>query len=166
MSGTGVSEEMEEVLGEKRMFEDVNGLIDEILEMAKDEKGELKNTAPVEEFSNLSQRLPAMLINSGTLMTMAYLLRRGMGRDDTGKKLGARKLVIHLIGWLEKRKLMSDLGEVDESRDRWADVSTRILKQLLGKSTEDLAWITDELLRYAEVLKVLTQARIEQEGGD
>ena len=166
MSRTEMSEEMEEVLGEKRMFEDVNNLIDDILEMAKNEKGELKNTALVEEFTNLSQRLPAMLINSGILMTMAYLLKRGMGRDDTGKKLGARKLVMHLIGWLEKRKLMSGLGGLSESSDRWADISGKILGELLNKSIRDLAWITDELLRYAEVLKVLTQARIEQEGGE
>ncbi len=153
-----------EVLGEKQRFRDANSLIDEVLDLTKD------RPRIVEDFSNLARRLPPMLVNSGPLMTMAYLLKRGMGRDE--KRFVARMIVMHLIGWLHSRGLIRDIiNKIDDadakntnliySDDSWRKVAENILDELLKKETEELAWITDELLRYSEALKVLTQARLD-----
>ncbi len=158
MSSSNDDQMLEEVLDEKERFRDANSLIDEVLKLANG------RSRIVEDLSNLAKRLPPMLVNSGPLMTMTYLLKRGMGRDE--RRFAARTIVVHLIRWLRKRDLINEIDGIESpdsihKDDRWREVAEGILKELLEKKTEELAWITDELLRYSEALKVLAQARLD-----
>ncbi len=152
-------QELEMLLGEKELFRMVNDLIDEVISKLGDEGKE--------ELGNLAQRLPIMLLNSGALMTVAYLFKRCMGRESQRTET-AFKLIKSMMRWLEERGLIN-LGNGEghgkggnSGRDRinCEELSKSVLDELLRKDMREFSWISDELLKYSEALKVLAQARI------
>ncbi|GEM_PF-7099787 len=158
-------QELEMLLGEKELFKIVNDLIDGVISRLGDEGKE--------ELKNLAQRLPGMILNSGALMTVAYLLKRCMGKESK-KTEAALMLVESIMKWLKGRNLIKLEGEKRDSESDRSEVhkkkcderlSKEILDELLEKDMKEISWISDEILRYSEALKVLAHARI-GEGGE
>ncbi len=113
------------------------------------------------EFKNLAQKLPAMLVNSGVLMTIAFVTKNSIGESRVGGSAGEgrdraeanRIMLTLLIEWLKKVGVLGQEVTVDGA-----------LEALLGLSPTGLMIAHDELLRLAEPLKLLAEATLKGGG--
>lgn len=99
----------------------------------------------LQELSSLSERLPGLLINSGLLLTVAYLMKRGEGKGDKPESL----ILNFMANWLKKRGLLSE----EEMRED-------LLKALLELDASRLPALLDEAIALAEALKFVAVARL------
>lgn len=104
------------------------------------------------DFVSIARRLPTLLLNSGLLLTIAYLQKRPK-EGGRGKK--AEELVLEYL----KERLRS-IGLIEGDPDY-------LLGYLLGKEPETITLMLDEALNSAEALKLIVEARFSEaeEGG-
>ncbi|MCS7103404.1 MAG: type III-B CRISPR module-associated protein Cmr5 [Candidatus Korarchaeum sp.] len=110
---------------------------------------EVKGKGIESDFLSLARRLPTLLANNGLLVTVAYLQRRG--KEGEGEKPETLMLNF-IVKWLKSNRLKN--REIKES----------LLEVLLSLDPQELALIFDEVLRVAEAVKIVAEARLERSG--
>ncbi len=117
-----------------------NKFIREIEEKVSDKKA----------FASLARRLPTLLLNSGLVLTIAYLMKRV--KEEEGRE-GAKKPEELLLEFLTTR--LKETGLLSENKDYMKDLDT-----LLDSTPDELSLMLDEALASAEALKIITEAKL------
>ncbi len=117
-----------------------NKFIREIEEKVSDKKA----------FASLARRLPTLLLNSGLVLTVAYLMKRV--KEEEGSE-GAKKPEELLLEFLVTR--LKETGLLSENKDYM-----KVLDTLLDSTPDELSLMLDEALASAEALKIITEAKL------
>ncbi len=142
----GDSKKIERIIGQRERLRLANELIGLVSE----------NRRRKEELEEVAKRLPALVLNSGALMTFSYLLKRAQSGNEATSS-SARLLIKYIMKWLRRRNFIG-IDAPDLNSNEWRDFPGKLVNELLKKDSLELAWITDEMLWFAEGLRILMQA--------
>ena len=104
-----------------------------------------------EEFSSQAKKLPTLLINSGLVLTVAYLQKRWKNEDKEGAGRAKDKPEKVILDYIVDR--LREKGLVGK-------VNSDFLNYLLEQPSDKISLMFDEALASAEALKLITEARL------
>ena len=114
-------------------------------------------SADRKEFLSLARRLPTLLLNSGLVLTVAYLKKRSKEERERGEGSGSSgtKPEELVLSYLSQRLVEAGLLGKDQ------DLFEYLLDEK-GPSPELVSLMLDEALYSAEALKIISEARLEE----